>query len=271
VLAGFEHACDLITAEGEIVALVTQQVGDGPLNVVVEGAAGLLAEMEAGATATLTDEEIHLPSLTVDLRGATVWEPRPDWGRLRARRAAIAARLPGLRALCLARAPQGSLLSLLEPPPTEAADCRAILAVAREAVRDLEAGWEGDEARLRAGAARLAGLGTGLTPSGDDFLTGVMLWAWLAHPAPTPFCHALVEAAAGFTTTLSAAFLQAAARGECNEAWHRLITALGEETDVEVARATQGVLAHGATSGADGLAGFLWAGRSTDRPRQGRS
>ncbi|HIE39022.1 MAG TPA: DUF2877 domain-containing protein [Anaerolineae bacterium] len=271
VLASFEHACDLITAEGDIVALVTRRVGDGPLNVVVEGAAGLFAEMEAGATARLTGEEIRFSLLTVDLRGATVWEPRPNWGSLRARRAAIVAHLPALRVLCLKCAPPGSLLALLESPSAGGVPRGATIAAARKATGDLQAGWAGDEARLRTGAARLSGLGGGLTPSGDDFLTGVMLWAWLAHPAPGPFCHILVEAAAGLTTTLSAAFLQAAARGECSGAWHRLITALGEGTDAEVAGAAQGVLAHGATSGADGLAGFLWAGLSTDRLRRERS
>ena len=57
----------------------------------------------------------------------------------------------------------------------------------------------------------LAGLGDGLTPAGDDWLVGMMLWAWLAHAAPRRFCQVLSDAAVPRTTTLSAAFLQAAA------------------------------------------------------------
>ena len=115
---------------------------------------------------------------------------------------------------------------------------------------------------LETGAAQLAGLGGGLTPAGDDFLTGVMLWAWLAHPSPRSQCRLLVKAAAPRTTTLSAAFLQAAARGECGVAWHVLLAALSEGGDAELATAVQDVLSHGATSGADALAGFLWTGMS---------
>ena len=117
----------------------------------------------------------------------------------------------------------------------------------------------GDTGQLRAGAARLAGLGGGLTPSGDDFVTGVMLWGWLAHPEPSSFCQTLAQIAAPRTTTLSAAFLRAAARGECSAPWHALLAALNTGQDSEIMTAVQEILAHGATSGADSLAGFLYS------------
>ena len=124
--------------------------------------------------------------------------------------------------------------------------------------KNLRSGWEGDVTALRDAAAHLAGLGIGLTPAGDDFLAGIMLWAWLAYPAPGPLCRALVEAAAPRTTTLSAAFLRAAARGECDANWHQLLAALSTGSAAQLAPAVQQVVAHGATSGADMLAGFLW-------------
>jgi hypothetical protein len=105
-----------------------------------------------------------------------------------------------------------------------------------------------------------------LTPGGDDFLCGAMLWAWLAHSRPGSLCHAIARSAAPRTTTLSAAFLWAAARGECSAAWHRLLEALAEGNGVGIAQAGQGVLARGATSGADTLAGFLWAGTEFSLP-----
>ena len=104
----------------------------------------------------------------------------------------------------------------------------------------------------------LAGLGRGLTPAGDDFLTGLMLWAWLSHSDPDSFCRSLLDVAAPRTTTLSAAFLRAATLGECSVSWHNLLAALSEGRDVEITTAVQKVLAHGATSGADTLAGFLY-------------
>jgi len=258
VLGAFEHACDLVTPGGDVVALVTPQVGDGPLNVVLDSVAGLFAGIDPGTPATLEGEQLCIGGLGVDLRGAAVWEPRPDWEALRARRAVLLAGLPLLRTLCLRYAPAGSLLGLLGALLPDDAPSRAIFSTAQPAAEVLRAGWEGNLARLQEGAAGLAGLGGGLTPAGDDFLAGALLWAWLAHPAPAPFCQVLAEVAIPRTTTLSAAFLRAAARGECSAAWHALLAALSEAAEAEIAVAVREVLAHGATSGADSLAGFLY-------------
>lgn len=258
VLTVSARACNLLAGD-EVVALVTPDVGDGPLNVVVAGEAGLFAALEPGAAAALTAEGIAVGSLRVGLAGAVVWEPRPDWPALRARHATIAQRLPLLRA-ALRAAPAGSLLALLDP--SMGALPAAIERVGRRALAALQAGWAGDMARLREGAAALAGLGGGLTPAGDDFLCGWMLGAWLAHPHPEALCRAVVEESAGRTTALAAALLRAAARGECGAAWHGLFDALGARHAVPLAdieRAAAAVLAHGATSGADGLAGMLAA------------
>jgi len=249
VLAVFERACDLVAPDGGVVALVLPGVGDGPLNIVVEGG---LPAVEPGAPARLEGERLMVGGAEVALEGAAVWEPRPDWERLRARRGAIAGRLPLLHDLALSHAPQASLLT-----PARDRISGGVGTAVRQAAADLLAGWEGGRARLRAGAARLAGLGAGLTPAGDDFLTGVMLWAWLAHPTPAPLCRLLVEAAATRTTTLSAAFLHAAARGECSAAWHALLAALADGDAGTLERAVANLLARGATSGADALAGFL--------------
>jgi hypothetical protein len=96
---------------------------------------------------------------------------------------------------------------------------------------------------------------------------GAMVWAWLTHPTPEALCQALAETAAPRTTALSAAFLRAAARGECHADWHTLLAALSAGPDaaetVNISMAVQHILSHGATSGADGLAGFLYLSRGT--------
>jgi hypothetical protein len=264
VLAVFARACNLLTHDGQVVALVTPQVGDGPFNVVVEGARDCFAGIEPGdenTTVTLKDDVLQVNRLRVDLGRARVWEPRPDWETLRARRAAMTARLPALRAFSLRHAPANSLLTLLNSRPGGETLTGAISATAQEAARALRQGWRGDLERLQCGAVGLAGLGNGLTPSGDDFVGGAMLWAWLAHPAPASLCDALVQVSAPRTTTLSAAFLRAAARGECGAPWHALLAALSAGGEAKIAAAAHRVLAHGATSGADGLAGFLYLGK----------
>jgi hypothetical protein len=255
VLAVFERACDLVTPDGGVVALVLSEIGDGPLNVVVDGAAGIFDRVEPGTPVAVERAQLEIGGLRVNLAQATVWEPCPDWKTLRSRRASIASRLPLLRALCLQIKASG-LLPLLRDSPLPA---DAVLSTAKAAAEALRDGWRGDIKRLREGVTGLAGLGSGLTPAGDDFLTGVMLWGWLDHPIPSLLCQTLAQASAPHTTTLSAAFLQAAAQGECSAPWHALLAALNKERDVEITAAVQRILDHGATSGADSLTGFLYA------------
>ena len=261
VLAVFDRACNLVTPDGDVVTLVIPQVGDGPLNVVVNGTPGFFAGVGHGAPIRLAGDRLQVDGLWVDLEGTAIWEPRPDWETLRARRTAIGPWLPRLRSLCLRHAPAGSLLALLAGSPPEETSTHATLSAAQKATVALQEGWAGDSQRLREGAAGLAGLGSGLTPAGDDFLAGAMLWAWLDHPTPKMFCRAVAGAAAPRTTTLAAALLKAAARGECSAAWHALLSALsigqGEGPENKIAEAVHEILSRGATSGADSLAGFL--------------
>lgn len=224
MLAVFERACDLVTPSGDVVALVLPEIGDGPLSIVVESLDQSLGPVQAGMVATLRAAQLQIGDLEIRLDQAAVWEPRPDWARLRQNREQIESRLPFVR----------DLANLLDLTGSRV----------REPVRsDLTA---------------MAGLGGGLTPAGDDFLMGVMLRAWLAHPEPEAFCQELAKSAAPRTTTLSAAMLRAAARGECSAAWHDLLAALDYGSDEQLAVAVRRVLAYGHTSGADTLAGFLW-------------
>ena len=228
VLAVFARACDLAAPDGQrVVALVTPQVGDGPLNIVVAGLDRKLGAVQRGMTAAWQGDRLRLGPLLVSLDGAVPWEPRPDWVYLRRNRQRIAARLLLLREMV----PNlKDLTGFLVP-------VRAV-----KSVDDLLA---------------LAGRGRGLTPAGDDFLMGWMLRAWLDHPAPEVVCRQVVEGAAPRTTTLAAAMLRAAARGECDAAWHALLSALAGDDAGTLAPAVERVLAHGHTSGADTLAGFL--------------
>jgi hypothetical protein len=254
VLAAFDRACDLVTASDAVpggdgvIALVLPEIGDGPLNIVVEGRPGDFALAEPGMAARLAGTQLHIGELSVALSQAETWEPQPSWELLRRNRARIENRLPLVETLALASASSGSLLN---------PDLTGFVKPVRSGLPDLAAGWAGDPARLRTGAERLAGLGSGLTPAGDDFLAGLMLGAWLAHPQPVPFCRAMLEAAAPRTTTLSAAMLRATARGECSAAWQALLAALAGR-DHDLAAEVGRVLAYGHTSGADTLAGFLW-------------
>ena len=97
ILATFERACLLMPSGstqpsgGEHaaepagpVALVLPEIGDGPLNVVVDARPGAFVGLDAGAPATLARDHLRAGGLAVNLAAARTWEPRPDWQALRA-------------------------------------------------------------------------------------------------------------------------------------------------------------------------------------------
>jgi hypothetical protein len=105
--------------------------------------------------------------------------------------------------------------------------------------------------------SKLAGLGIGLTPSGDDFIMGALYAAWIIHLQGTASLLAkeIANTAAPLTTSLSAAWLRSAGRGEAGILWHEFFDVLvrGESVELPITK----LLSVGETSGADALTGFL--------------
>ena len=116
-------------------------------------------------------------------------------------------------------------------------------------------------------AARdMLGLGPGLTPSGDDFLTGLMVTdlAWRRRFPSGPalgegeMWRRLAEEAAGLTGTISCQQIRLAAGGASNEVFERVCWRLSR-ADKRVLGDIPALARFGATSGLDYLAGVVFA------------
>jgi Protein of unknown function (DUF2877) len=253
---------------GELVCVgaTTVPLAANGLSIDLPPAAGLGAlGLEAGQAATLSRRSLSIPAagLCVDLAGASRWEPRPRPGRTSPRELAHRARRA--RALTVAEGSSPSLLpllwvsagaaGLLPEPARSAAPAAAVLgAVAARAEPD----------GVRRAAARLAGLGPGLTPSGDDYLAGfAAAWVLAAAalgrrgPAGAAVPDALVRGAAPGASPLGRAWIAHAARGEVAEPIARFLTALLGGAPEALAGSTRGVLGVGASSGTDWMVGAL--------------
>jgi hypothetical protein len=119
-----------------------------------------------------------------------------------------------------------------------------------------------DPGRAAQCAARLVGLGPGLTPSGDDVLVGVLtvLHGMAAEARLTPLRESLIRAVraeAVRTTDIGRNYLLHASAGRFGEALADLASVLAAGRDPSMA--TEAVLAEGAHSGADGALGMLAA------------
>ena len=219
---------------GERYACVGERsLGRGPLNALVS--------------------EFHEPMLgetaVVSIDGAQLWEPRPFRGEARPQ-------LHALRACLDGHVPQEGLGC------TILGVHNALSVHAQPALEAIDRWLAGNT--LAAEAAQLVGLGPGLTPSGDDYLGGVLvglrwlgrgvhaesLWRWLAPRLP------------GRTSPISAAHLAAAASGEVHEALHEVLDNLSawQAPDLHPSLARLDEVGH--TSGWDALAGVVAVART---------
>jgi hypothetical protein len=111
----------------------------------------------------------------------------------------------------------------------------------------------------------LIGLGPGLTPSGDDYLCGIMIA--LTHTKGASLRNRLWQAlephVSERTGDISLAHLAAAAEGFGSAALHDLLAAIVEGSSEAVPEALRAVTAIGHTSGWDALAGVASALRAT--------
>jgi hypothetical protein len=259
VLSVHRVACNLVDSERDVITLLAPFVGHGPFSIVIDT---VFDGLSVGDPAHADAGRLVVGDLTVKLDGAAIWEPRPDWSRLRATRERVAV---GFRALDTwpSSADGGGLAHITGADQYAAGEPTFMshLARGKEAYSHLiaEGLGEGKRDSLVEGARLLAGLGPGGTPAGDDFLVGAMAAIWLLDDEAVP--PIMADTAAPRTAALSAAFLRAAGRGEFIASWHALLEALAAGDTDRVEKAAKRVESFGASSGADALDGFTLAGR----------
>ncbi len=200
-----------------------------------------------------------LSALRIDLTTVTNWNPQPPWETYTQQQ--CLAYVPVLHH-ALKSAPLDSLAALvIDFPSLTSIIQHEIIRTARESTRHILDGFQQmNKQQITEGAKMLAGLGNGLTPAGDDWLMGCTLAVWLSqnhYPHMLPLAQSAANTAAIQTTPLSSALLRAAAQGQCNERWHRLLQAMSKpKNKITVHESALNIIRMGHTSGADALTGF---------------
>ena len=234
----------------QVFALCSTDIGNGPLNVLIDSWPKW-PDNPASAPIAICDRKIELAGTVIDCAAASRWNPVPDWEAIRLAHGAVAS--PKLCAAAVAYASSSPLLAWV-------CGARGLPPEFSRGLSQLDL-WSHSCARadLFSAAASLAGLGGGLTPAGDDFLCGLMLGIRSTMPAPSALCSIVANTAAPLTTSLSAAFLHSAARGEVNAVWLEFLCELGRApAEAQLKSLVRNVTAVGYSSGADMLAGYLW-------------
>jgi Protein of unknown function (DUF2877) len=251
ILHVFDRACNLINERREVLSVVTPQIGNGPFNLVIpiresferlsDGDASrqtsevFFNHLRIESPISILDHQLTLGDLIINTSKANLWPPRPHWEVLHDRRESILNQLTQLPIthyqLPISQLSNSLLSSLAD------ADLSSSITAARP----------------------LAGLGAGLTPTGDDFLMGALYATWIIHPLEiaSGLAKVIAENAAPLTTSLSAAWLRSAGKGEAGILWHHFFDALISFDPVSIQKSMNKILAVGETSGADAMAGFI--------------
>jgi len=253
----FHRVINLERAAGELVTLAARGMDNAPLTAIVDipnfAAAGIAVDDAVAAI----DGTLHVgDSLVLNFAAASVWRARlPSY-------ATAPSRLP--EQLAAARrylAQQGVRGGMSVQADAECAFASEVaVALEQRSAWLLDALLHSRHAEACRHAVSMLGLGPGLTPSGDDFLVGLFA---VLNVTGSP-CQGWLDGGAQVllhaehaTHALSLAALTEAAAGRVRESIAALIDGLLHGTPTTLVQPLRRVLAIGATSGADMVAGIL--------------
>lgn len=255
----FARALNLIVGEDRLLTLACHELGDAPDTVVVDAPHWRDSSLDPGTEVHLATQRIQIgANVEVRLQGAQPWQCRlPAWttGSALARKHLPLA-LEHVRRCGRSFAWIPPLLSDSLPD----ADAVVAATLRRRAQGLCDAVINGDEARARQHIFDLIGLGSGLTPSGDDFVLG---WLLVMSLAKGP-CHGwssvaaqAVQSATSRTHLISATALRHAVEGRARQLLVDLCEALLHGDEPQVHAALDHVIRIGANSGSDIALGIL--------------
>ncbi len=273
----FKHVVNIAFLNGGLGSIVGSEVYRGPLSINVEIpknmdmlSLGMKNNLSVSRVADLII--IGESELAISIENASLWEPVQLYNDVLSVSDIVERNLMKLREVARSYGKLDGLGLLIELSEDELHDTEVATTldiVPRLALPHLlnliQTIKTKDLDNLPESVQHLVGLGPGLTPSGDDFLIGLMLsMLFIARNFKLDIDHiidvneTIISCIPGRTTSISEEFLFQAATGNANEPILNLIETLLTSNSAQVERATRTVLAIGGTSGTDTILGILF-------------
>ena len=248
--SAFNNALNFRGPRGVMVSLVSRKTGNGPLNVVMKHLPRGARRLKVTKLAFYIDENRLEADPETNYDSAVPRLPLDP--------ALFKENLYTLRDFLGANAPAKSMCFLFSFSAEKSFRTvfeRTMLEGMKKGAALIETG---DYAK---GARCLRGLGFGLTPSGDDFLCGVLTglsFVEINLPADLSFVKDSIYDKAVTRNLISGSFTYCAYNGRVNEKTGKLLTALAGFDNKRLIMAAKASLRTGHTSGADFCAGLIY-------------
>jgi hypothetical protein len=265
----YRQACNIELDNGALLTLLAQGLGNLPhgIRCALPDPADFQVWLRPGQAVAAGGLWLRISQagIAVDLSGATRWRCKLDACALDPYAGPTVRAMLAVRLLLREQAPCSGFAPLVldDADPGSPLE-RAMQRRLRQTLPALgRASMSLDSALAVKALEQLAGLGPGLTPSGDDFIVGYLagLYSRCARePTLCPFLQGLVAALtrlADAANVISRQFIFNALEGEFSEWFAELVLAIAQD-DLSLRESVARVVRIGHSSGADSLVGLLF-------------
>jgi hypothetical protein len=264
----YRQACNIELEDGALVTLLGREPGNVPhgIRCALPQPADLREWLRPDQVVAADGLSLHVPAagISIDLSAAARWHCGLDRCTIDVRTAASVRALRIVQSVLRKQAPQSGFAPLLlhdaGSPLDRAMRTRLMHALPALSCADADL----DFAAAAQALAPLAGLGPGLTPSGDDFIVGYLaaLYSRCAcEPLLWPYLRDLSEPVLQFARTanlISRQYLLNALAGEFSESLAQVVSGIAGCDDLRLRESAAQLVRVGHSSGADSLLGLLF-------------
>ncbi len=260
-----------ISVHDNLISIVGKRVGQGPLNIVVNFPhdLDLTAIVKAGDIVTL-DETIRIDNtLSITTNSTSIWEASINFQDLLHPVNVILSNIEVVKEVVLASKNLKGLGELIDHVnDMEISSTYQLEPISKFAVPHISSLIRAIRLRIShdiiQSSNKIIGLGSGLTPSGDDMLIGLMIsMIYISENVQgidldvEKISSDIISDITGRTTIISEEFLREAACGRVNEPVATLMEKILISGQKEMRESAKKVLSVGSTSGADTIFGII--------------
>ncbi|MFQ5639820.1 MAG: DUF2877 domain-containing protein [bacterium] len=244
------------TNHGTLVSVVHKEIGAGPINIVVEN-----LTLDGIGAIEIENHSVIIVGSSYDFKEDRIFYSYLDFESADVDK--VTKNFAFLNKALIATSHPKSLTFLLDPDRVENFQSTFEKAFVEKILTGVRKMTAGD---VTGGVETVHGCGFGLTPSGDDFIAGLLYGLHFSRRVFGNDCQKLIDdiyAACKRGNIFSKTFLYLAKEGAFFEKLKKLITALIDSREKEIRLCTERLFSVGETSGADLMTGF-WAALQTE-------